>query len=46
LRREKEAEASRIAISAEKVQQAKALEEAYLAEQRAELARSKRERST
>jgi flotillin len=46
LRREKEAEASRIAISAEKVQQAKALEEAYLAEQKAELARSERERST
>jgi len=45
-RREKEAEALRIAISAEKVQQAKALEEAYQAEQRAELARSERERST
>lgn len=45
-RREKEAEALRIAISAEKVQQAKALEEAYLAEQKAELARSERERST
>ena len=46
LRREKEAESLRIAITAEKVQQAKALEEAYLAEQRAELARSERERST
>ncbi len=46
LRREKEAEALRIAISAEKVQQAKALEESYLAEQRAEMARSERERST
>ncbi|WAC11458.1 flotillin family protein [Dyadobacter pollutisoli] len=46
LRREKEAESLRIAISAEKVQQAKALEEAYLAEQKAELARSERERST
>jgi flotillin len=45
-RREKEAEALRIAITAEKVQQAKALEEAYLAEQKAELARSERERST
>lgn len=45
-RREKEAESMRIAISAEKVQQAKALEEAYLAEQKAELARSERERST
>lgn len=46
LRREKEAEALRLAISAEKVQQAKALEEAYLAEQKAELARAERERST
>ncbi len=46
LRREKEAEALRIAISAEKVQQAKALEDAYNAEQKAELARSERERST
>lgn len=46
LRREKEAEAARIAVSAEKVQQAKALEEAYMAEQKAELARSERERST
>lgn len=46
LRREKEAESLRVAISAEKVQQAKALEEAYLAEQKAELARSERERST
>ncbi|HRD07420.1 MAG: SPFH domain-containing protein [Saprospiraceae bacterium] len=45
-RREKEAEALRLAISAEKVQQAMALEEAYLAEQKAELARSERERST
>jgi flotillin len=46
LRREKEAEALRIAISSEKVQQAKALEEAYSAEQKAEMARSERERST
>ncbi len=46
LRREKEAESLRVAISAEKVQQAKALEEAYVAEQKAELARSERERST
>ncbi len=45
-RREKEAEALRIAVSAEKVQQAKALEESYVAEQKAELARSERERST
>lgn len=46
LRREKEAEWLRIAVSAEKVQQAKALEESYLAEQKAETARSERERST
>jgi len=46
LRREKEAEALRIAITAEKVQQARALEEAYVAEQKAEIARSERERST
>lgn len=46
LRREKEAEALRIAIASEKVQQAKALEEAYLAEQKAEAARAEKERST
>jgi flotillin len=46
LRREKEAESLRVAIAAEKVQQAKALEESYVAEQKAELARSERERST
>jgi flotillin len=46
LRREKEAESNRIAITAEKVQQARALEEAYSAEQKAELARSERERSS
>ncbi|MES2628222.1 MAG: SPFH domain-containing protein [Bacteroidota bacterium] len=46
LRREKEAESLRIATTAEKVQQAKALEEAYVAEQKAEQARSERERST
>lgn len=45
-RREKEAEALRVALASEKVQQAKALEESYLAEQKAELARSERERST
>lgn len=45
-RREKEAEAARLAVAAEKVQQAKALEEAYVAEQKAELARAERERST
>jgi flotillin len=46
LRREKEAESLRLAVAAEKVQQARALEDAYLAEQKAELARSERERST
>ncbi len=45
-RREKEAEALRIAISAEKVQQAKALQDAYAAEQLAENVRAERERST
>lgn len=45
-RREKEAEALRIAIASEKVQQAKALEESYHAEQAAENARAERERST
>ncbi len=46
VRREKEAEALRVALASEKVQQAKALEESYLAEQKAEMARSERERST
>ncbi|MCH6198927.1 SPFH domain-containing protein [Aquiflexum sp. LQ15W] len=46
IRREREAEASRTALAAEKVQQARALEESYLAEQKAETARSERERST
>jgi len=46
LRREKEAESLRIALASEKVQQAKALEESYVAEQRAEAARADRERST
>ena len=45
-RREKEAEANRLATTAEKVQQAKALQEAYAAEREAELARAERERST
>lgn len=45
-RREKEAEALKIATTAEKVQAAKALEESYVAEQRAEAARAERERST
>jgi flotillin len=46
LRREKEAEALKIAISAEKVQQAKALQEAYAAEKQAEITRAERERAT
>lgn len=46
LRREKEAESLKVAVSAEKVQQAKALEEAYLAEKNAEIARADRERSS
>ncbi len=46
LRREKEAEANRIAIAAEKVQQARALEEAYTAERNAELARADKERAS
>lgn len=45
-RREKEAEALKIATSAEKIQQAKALEEAYAAEQQAEAARFAREKAT
>ncbi|MGN1045466.1 MAG: flotillin family protein [Candidatus Cryptobacteroides sp.] len=46
LRREKEAEAARIAVAAEKVQAAKALEEAYKSERDAELARAEREKAT
>jgi len=46
IRREKEAESLRIATSAEKVQQALALEDAYMAEQKAEIARSERERAS
>ncbi|MGY5356127.1 flotillin family protein [Wenyingzhuangia sp. IMCC45467] len=45
-RREKEAEALRIASASEKVQSAKALEESYVAEQKAEDARAERERAT
>ena len=44
-RREREAEAQRKATAAEKVAQAQALEEAYGAEQKAELARAERERA-
>ncbi|MEJ6951596.1 flotillin family protein [Natronospora cellulosivora (SeqCode)] len=45
-RREREAEAERRANAAEKVQNAKALEEAYAAEEEAERARAKREKAT
>lgn len=45
-RREKEAEAQRLAIAAEKVQEARAMEEAYKAQELAETARAERERST
>ncbi len=45
-RREAEAEASRVAIAAEKVKQAKALEEAYASERAAEQARALRDRAT
>ncbi|HEY0653382.1 MAG TPA: SPFH domain-containing protein [Chryseosolibacter sp.] len=45
-RREREAEALKKAIAAEKVQSAKALEEAYQAEKRAEEARAERERAS
>jgi flotillin len=46
LRRQREAEAERVAIASEKVQSAKALEESYAAEQVAEVARAERERSS
>ena len=46
LRRQREAEAERTAIAAEKVQAAKALEESYAAEKDAELARAERVRSS
>jgi flotillin len=45
-RRSREAEALKIAVSSEKIQSAKALEEAYLAETEAEEARAKREMAT
>ncbi|MCH5183820.1 MAG: flotillin family protein [Oscillospiraceae bacterium] len=44
--REKEAQAQKIAVTAEKIQAAKALEESYAAEKAAELARSEREKAT
>ncbi|MFT7071662.1 flotillin family protein [Patiriisocius sp. Uisw_017] len=46
LRRQREAEAERVANASEKVQSAKALEESYLAEKEAEISRAERERST
>lgn len=46
IRREKEAEAERKAVAAEKVSQAKALEEAYAAEKEAEMSRSEKEKAT
>ncbi len=46
LLREKEAEALKLAVTAEKVQAAKALEESYAAEQKAEISRAAREKAT
>ncbi len=46
MRREKSAEAERLAVAAEKVQAAHALEEAYKSERDAELARAEREEAT
>ncbi len=46
LRREQEAEALRLATAAEKVQYAKSLEEAYVAEEAAERTRAAKERAT
>ncbi|HLF63077.1 MAG TPA: SPFH domain-containing protein [Saprospiraceae bacterium] len=45
-RRQKEAEALRMAMTAEKIQAARALEESYVAEQKAELARAAREKAS
>lgn len=45
-RREREAEAQRKAVAAEKVASAQALEEAYAAEQKAEIARADRDRAS
>ncbi len=45
-RRQKEAEAERLAVAAEKVTQAKALEEAYGAEREAEVVRAQRDKAT
>ena len=46
LRRQREAEADRVATASEKVQTAKGLEESYAAEKNAEMARAERERSS
>lgn len=46
LKRQREAEAEKMAIASEKVQAAKALEEAYAAERDAENARAEKEKST
>lgn len=46
IRREREAEALRRATASEKIQSARALQEAYVAEQEAELARAAREKAT
>ena len=46
LRRQKTAEAERAAVAAEKVQAAKALQEAYQSERDAEMARAEREKAT
>jgi len=46
IRREREAEAKRRAIASEKIQAAKALQEAYIAEKEAELARAEKEKAT
>ena len=45
-RRERQAEALKLATAAEKVQTAMALQESYIAEQKAEAARAERERAT
>lgn len=45
-RREKLAEAERLAITAERIQAAKAKEESYAAEQQSEIARAEREKAT
>lgn len=44
--REKEAEALKLAVTAENVQKAKALEESYAAEKKAEVSRAEREKAT